>query len=99
MNTTTTTSTHPVEDDVEQIGLTSLSDPYSLSTRLVSEDELSKLRHRKGHNVRDFYKDQNQSIKRMLKSVDDHRTDADLIESQNALKVCLKILASKVLRQ
>ena len=99
MNTTTTTSTHFVEDDVEQIGLTSLTDPYSLSTRLISEDELSKLRHRKGHNVRDFYKEQNQSIKRMLKSVDDHRTDADLIESQNALKVSIEFWASSILIQ
>jgi hypothetical protein len=64
------------------------TDPYSLQSKLKSEDELSTLRQRgTRRKVRKFYEAQNAMIEGMLKSVDQHRLDADAELANDSLRV------------
>jgi hypothetical protein len=75
-----------VSDDIELSPVPVFSqtmDPYSLQSKLT---QLSTLRQRR-RKVRKFYEDQNANIERMLKSVDEHRLDADAAHAEKLLKV------------
>jgi len=88
---TTTIPPARLSDDLEVSPVTvspPVMDPYSLQTKLIPQDQLSTLRQRGyGRKVRKFYEDQNANIERMLKSVDEHRLDADAAHAQKLLKV------------
>jgi len=93
MATLVTTTIPParLSDDLEVSPVSaspSTMDPYSLQSKLIPQEHLSTLRQR-GYRrkVRKFYEDQNANIERMLKSVDDHRLDADAAHAERSLKV------------
>ena len=95
-------------EDVE--GTTPAEDPYSLASKRKTEDEIKKVKDhvkansskkrdgistaRKIRNVQQFYEDQNESINRFLKPVDEHIRQAKEVENTNKLRVKIIIWAS-----
>ncbi|KAI5481295.1 hypothetical protein MNV49_004917 [Pseudohyphozyma bogoriensis] len=80
--------------------LPSDADPLLLKTRLQSEQTLAELRKRKngtkGRTLGSFYKNQNERIKSMLKSMDDHIEEAAEDEDNNRRAVKIAIYGSLV---
>lgn len=71
------------------------SDPFLLTDKLVSEDRLSLLSKRgKETKVKEFYVNQNENIENLLKTVDQHSSDAADFLSLNALKYRIAIHGS-----
>jgi hypothetical protein len=92
MTTITTTAVsqrprrHSDDPEISPVDVTPQNaDPYSLQSRLIPEDQL--LRKRNSRKVRKFYETQNAMIEGMLKSVDQHRLDADARLATDSLKV------------
>ncbi|CAF9914495.1 MAG: hypothetical protein GOMPHAMPRED_008175 [Gomphillus americanus] len=87
-------------------------DPYSLASKRKTEDEIDKVKdHVKANSskkrdgistawkirkVQQFYEDQNESIDRFLKPVDEHVRQAREVENSNKLQVKIAIWASFV---
>ena len=83
-------------------------DPYELSTRLKTDDEISSIkfdsiRKRDGisakwraRKVRKFYQEQNENIERLLKPVDEHVRSARESQSANQLKFNIAVQGSFV---
>ena len=95
------------ESDIEGSAPTYVSDdPYSLSTRLKSEDEISQIRFNsvrkrdglsakwRTRKVKKFYQAQNENIERLLKPVDEHIRTARESLIENKLKVNIAIQGS-----
>ena len=95
MTTLTTTALsqrprrHSDDPEISPVDVTPQNtDPYSLQSRLIPVDQLSILRRRGiQRKVRQFYEAQNAMIEGMLKSVDQHRLDADAELANDSLKV------------
>lgn len=72
---------HTLDHDVEARpqSYTSEGDPFGLSGKMKTPNEIESVAansSRRRKKVQNFYKDQNENIERLLKSVDDHRQDA-----------------------
>jgi hypothetical protein len=99
MATVTTTSLsqrprrHSDDPEMSPVDVTPQNtDPYSLQSKLIPEDLL----HHRGkvrRKVRKFYEAQNAMIEGMLKSVDQHRLDADAELANDSLKVLVQSAA------
>jgi hypothetical protein len=93
MTTLTTTSLsqrprrHSDDPEISPVDVTPQNtDPYSLQSKLIPEDQLLRRRGIR-RKVRKFYETQNAMIEGMLKSVDQHRLDADAELANDSLKV------------
>lgn len=72
---------HTLDHDIEARpqSYTSEEDPFGLSGKMKTPNEIDSVAantSRRRRKVQDFYKDQNENIERLLKSVEDHRQDA-----------------------
>jgi len=84
---------------------TTSSDPYELSSKIKSEDEITSLRRAARIKKKDrprakalqtFYEDQNENIERLLKPVSEHRREAKVEAESDSLQYKIAVNGSFV---
>ncbi|KAG6820670.1 hypothetical protein H0H93_013521 [Arthromyces matolae] len=96
-----TVSTMVVADIERAIGITSSVqpvDPYQLRTGLLTEEQISSLRHRskKGKRVAHYHQRQNDLINALLKPMEDHTQEARDDEDNARLPIKIAVYASLI---
>ncbi|GAA6011073.1 hypothetical protein JCM10207_005486 [Rhodosporidiobolus poonsookiae] len=72
----------------------SSADPLLLKSKVQTEEHISELRKRKGNKSAAYYKKQNATIEGLLKSLDQHVSEAEEEEDSNRLAIKIAIYAS-----